>query len=150
MFPERPPDKGNVGGPYPSSLATFSPVTLAGFFLTYVAPCEFSSSSTSTLNDMVSGDGRCLLRLRENGVKGFSTVIGGKISCDNVRRHPQNSNYSFGRVPFLLPEQAMLQSSTNMLHTVCAILSYSEGNTMEDTAKDAILPFLDQPKNRQR
>lgn len=48
---------------YPCSLGRFSPATLAAFFLTFVAPWEFSSSSTSTLKDMASAEGRCLLRL---------------------------------------------------------------------------------------
>lgn len=51
---------------YPCSLGRFSPTTLVAFFLTLVAPWEFSSSSTSMLKDMVSGEGRCLLSLKDH------------------------------------------------------------------------------------
>lgn len=49
-------------------------MALAAFFLTYVAPCEFSSSSTSIFKAMVSADGRCLLRL-ERSAKEMLTDI---------------------------------------------------------------------------
>lgn len=62
------------GRRYPCSLGRVSPITLAAFFLTYVAPCEFSSSSMSTLKDIVSAEGRCLLRLNNN-VKEFLFVM---------------------------------------------------------------------------
>lgn len=50
---------------YPCSFGWLSPVTFPPFFRMYVAPGEFSRASTSTFRDMLSDEGKCLLRLEE-------------------------------------------------------------------------------------
>ncbi len=85
----------NEGVRYPCSLGWLSPTTLAAFFLIYVAPCEFSSSSTSTLKDMVSGEGRCLLRLNKTKRSGKHKNI--------VQEH--TAFESFSKAKFIYSQQ---------------------------------------------
>lgn len=60
---------------YPCSFCWFSAVGFPPFFRTYVAPWEFSSASTSTFKDIVSEEGKCLLRLVQGKSLGITIQI---------------------------------------------------------------------------
>lgn len=59
---------------YPCSFGWLSPATFPPFFRTYVAPGEFSRASTSTFRDMLSDEGKCLLRLGQSRSSGTINI----------------------------------------------------------------------------
>ncbi len=100
---------------YPCSLGWLSPTTLVAFFLIYVAPCEFSSSSTSTLKDMVSGEGRCLLRLNKTKRSGKHKNI--------VQKH--TAFESFSKEKYIYSQSATWREvKWNLPAEIWAILLY--------------------------
>lgn len=123
---------------YPCSLGWLSPTTLAAFFLIYVAPCEFSSSSTSTLKDMVSGEGRCLLRLNKTERSGKHTAF----------EYFSKAKYIYSQQPGVKQRKCLpsSQNETCDLPAETSVILLYKTATFEDT----LWPCLDPRASMQR